>query len=469
MKLLVKGGRVVNASADGPADVLCVDGKITQIAARIDAGAAAGAEVIDATGKLVFPGFIDPHVHIHLPFMGTHAKDDWESASRAALVGGTTTLIEMVCPSRADEPWAAYELWKSKAAGKASCDYAFHMGVTRWDEATEGVLRRVVDDGTTSFKVFLAYRGAFGVNDQELYRTLSLAKELGVVVTAHCENETLVAERQAELVAAGKVGPEWHEVSRPVAVETEGVHHLMTFARLTGAAVYVVHTSCRPAVEIARAAADSGVDVKIETVLPYLVLDSSAAERPDFEGAKFVMSPPIRSREHQDYLWGALRSRQVATVGTDHAPFDFGAQKELGKPPASNFTKIPNGIPSVEHRVQLLYTHGVAAGRMNLPTFVDCASTQAARIFGLNGKGVIEPGADADLVVWDPEWRGRISAATHHMRADYSAFEGWEIKGRAAVVTVRGSIMVRDGQFNGERGHGRFVPRTRHGAATSAR
>jgi dihydropyrimidinase len=434
-----------------------------------------GAVIIDASGKYVFPGFIDPHVHIYLPFMGTYSKDDYATGSKAALMGGTTTLIEMCCPSSADDPREAIQLWKSKAAGISSCDYTFHLGVTRFNEGTADELRAIVaEEGITSFKVFLAYKGAFGIGDAELYQTLSLAKELGVVVTAHCENAELVAETQKELVAQGKTGPEWHEPSRPIAVEAEGCHHLMTFAELTGAEVYVVHTSCIPAVEAIAAARKRGVKAWIETVAPYLSLDSTYAELPDFEGAKYVMSPPIRSKEHGDFLWQCLADGAVDTVGTDHAPFDFNTQKHMGHPvadkcvdaslkptgKAGNFTLIPNGIPSIEERVKLLYSEGVLTGRIDLQTFVRCASTQAAKIFGLYPKkGAIETGSDADLVIWDPEWTGTISAATHSMATDYSAFEGRQIQGRAELVTVRGKIMVRDGQWVGETGWGNFLHR----------
>lgn len=455
MSLLIKNGRVVTSDSDAIADVLCEGETITAVGR--DLPAPTDAEVIDATGKLVFPGFIDPHVHIYLPFMGTYAKDTYDSASRAALVGGTTSLIEMVCPGRDEDPVEAYKLWKSKAEGLSACDFAFHMGVTRFDESTPAALKEIVEDGTASFKVFLAYKGALGVDDEELFKTLTLAKELGVIVTAHCENESLVASLQAKLLAEGKTGPEWHEPSRPVQVEEEGVHHLMTFAELTGAHVYVVHTSCKGAVYAANEARLRGVNAWVETVIPYLVLDDTAAQQPGFEGAKYVMSPPIRDKRHQPFLWDALKTGAISTVATDHAPFDFKGQKEMGR---NNFTLIPNGIPSVEHRVRLLYTHGVATGRIDLNTFVDAASTQAAKLFGLHPrKGTIQPGADADLVVYDPTVRETLSADTHLMDTDYDGFEGMEVEGRCDAVTVRGKVMVRDGEFVGELGHGRFLKR----------
>jgi len=455
MPLLIKNGEIVTADARYRADLWCEGETIT----RIGSGLAAppGADVIDATGKLVFPGFIDPHVHIYLPFMGTFAKDTYETASRAALVGGTTTLIEMVCPSRSDDPLAAYELWKSQAAGRSACDYAFHMGVTRFDEQTPAMLERIVGDGTASFKVFLAYKGAFGIDDGELYQTLALARRLGVIVTAHCENAEIIAQLQRQLLDEGRTGPEWHEPSRPPAVEAEGVQHLATFAELTGARVYVVHTSCKPALIAARRARERGVRMWVETVIPYLVLDRTDAERPDFEGAKYVMSPPLREPQHQQALWNALQSGQIDTVATDHAPFDFHQQKEMGR---GDFTKIPNGIPSVENRIHLLYTHGVAAGRIDLHRFVDVASTTAARLFGLfPKKGTIQPGADADLVVFDPSHRGVSSAASQQLNVDYSAFEGWPIAGRADTVTVRGRIQVQGGRFVGAGDHGRMLRR----------
>jgi dihydropyrimidinase len=457
MTLLIKNGRIITADQDYLADIL-IDGEtISQIDTLIDADA---DEVIDASGKYVFPGFIDPHVHIYLPFMGTYAKDTYDSGSRAALVGGTTTLIEMCCPSQDDDPIEAYELWKSKAVGVSACDFSFHMGITQFDEDTPQKISRIVDDGITSLKVFLAYKGAFGVSDEELYQTCKLAKELGVVVTAHCENADLVAKLQSELIAAGKLGPEYHEPSRPVSVEASGVHHFCTFLELTGASGYIVHTSCRDAIEAAMPFRARGVDVNLETVIPYLVLDKTYAERPDFEGAKYVMSPPIRDLSHQRYLWDAIKCGVISTVATDHAPFDFVGQKEMGRPPESDFTKIPNGIPSVQHRPVLLYSHGVATGRIDLHQFVELLSTKAAKQFGMfPRKGTLQIGGDADLVVWDPNYQGKITDQTRVMDTDYEAFEGFEVTGRADVVTCRGQVSVRDGEFVGKLGHGQLVPR----------
>ena len=455
MSLLIRNGEIVTATERYVADIFVENETISAIGSNLVAPA--GAEVIDATGKYVFPGFIDPHTHIYLPFMGTYSKDPYETGTKAALVGGTTTIFEMVCPSRAMSAREGFDTWSAQAAGKACCDYSYHMGVTRWNEATADELRAIVAAGVSSFKIFLAYKGAFGIDDTELYRTLKLAKELGVVVTAHCENETLVAERQGELLAAGKTDPAQHHESRPPLVEAEGVHHLMTFAELTGASIYIVHLSCEEALKKALDARLRGVDVSIETLIQYLLVDKTCAEKPGFEGAKFVMSPPLRDAKNQVILWNALRTGLVQTVATDHAPFDFKDQKPMG---AADFTKIPNGIPALEDRVNLLYTYGVKAGKIDLHTFVDVASTKAAKLFGLfPKKGAIQIGADADLVIYDPAYRGKISAATQTMNVDYSAFEGWPIEGRPALVTVRGQIAVRDGKFVGTVGRGQFLAR----------
>jgi dihydropyrimidinase len=456
MSLLIKNGTIVTASENYVADVYCEGETITRIGRDLDAPP--GTEIIDATGKYVFPGFIDPHVHIYLPFMGTLAKDDYISASKAAIVGGTTTLIEMVCQAASGQPLAdGFEFWMKQAAGKSACDFSFHQSVTRYDKQVEGELREIVNAGVSSFKIFLAYKGAFGIDDDALFNTLTLAKKLGVITTAHCENAELVGRLQQQLLAEGKTGPEYHYWSRPPRVEASGVSHLMTFAELTGAHTYLVHTSCKEALDEALAAKQRGLNVWVETLIQYLLLDKSHAELPNFEGAKYVMSPPLRDKANQDIMWNALRQGFVSTLATDHAPFDFAGQKEMGR---GDFTKIPNGIPSLEDRVNLYYTHGVAAGRMDLNTFVATASTNTAKIFGMfPRKGTIALGADADLVVYDPTYRGKISARTHQLNLDYSAFEGWEIKGRPSVVTVRGEVAARDGAFVGSIGRGRFIKR----------
>ena len=455
MPLLIKNGEIVTASQRYTADIWCENETVT----RIDQNLAAppGAEVIDAKGKYVFPGFIDPHVHVYLPFMGTFAKETHETASKAALVGGTTTFIEMICPTRADRPLDAFELWLGKAQGHSACDFTFHMGLGRFDQQVETEMREIVKRGLSSFKVFLAYKGAFGVTDEELYHTLRLAKELGVITTAHCENADLVLELQKKLLAEGNTGPEYHYESRPPLVEAEGVHHLMSFAKLLNAPVYIVHTSCEEALREALRGKLNGVKVWVETLIQYLVTDKTYAERPNFEGAKFVMSPPLREKRNQEVMWNGLRDGIVSTLATDHCPFDVTTQKRMGE---KDITKIPNGIPSLEDRINVFFTYGVKSGRLDLHRFVDTASTKAAKLFGLfPKKGTIQPGCDADLVIYDPNYHGTISAKTQQMIVDYNPFEGTTIEGRPSVVTVRGQVAARDGKFVGRVGRGKFLQR----------
>jgi dihydropyrimidinase len=454
MGLLIRNGEIVTPDARYQAEIYAEDQTITRIGT--DLSVPPGTEIIDATGKLVFPGFIDPHVHIYLPFMATFAKDTHETASVAALLGGTTSFIEMCCPSRTEDALAGYHLWKEKAEGQSACDFAFHMSVTRFDQSTETQLREIVLDGTTSFKIFLSYKNFFGVDDDEMYQTLTLAKQLGVIVAAHCENAELVNRLQLALLAEGKTGPEWHEPSRPESVEAEGTTRFATFLENTGASGYVVHLSCLPALRAAVEAKSRGVKLAVESVLPHFLLDKTSAERVGVEGMQYVMSPPLRDKRNQPALWNALAAGLIDTVGTDHCPFDK-AQKLLGR---DAFTHIPNGIPGIEERVGLMYTYGVNHGRIDLHRFVDALSTRPARVFGLfPRKGSIAVGSDADLVIFDPNYRGTVSARTHHINNDYNGFEGFELEGRPSVVTVRGKIQVRDGTFIGEKGRGRLLRR----------
>jgi dihydropyrimidinase len=454
MALLIKRGEIVTADARYRGDIFIEDEVITHIAENI--AAPPNVEIIDATGKLIFPGFIDPHVHIHLPFMATFAKDTHATASVASLIGGTTTFIEMVCPSRNEDALEGYHTWKKKAEGNSACDYAFHMAVTHFDAYSEAQLREIVRDGTTSFKIFLSYKNFFGVTDEEMFHTLKLAAELGVITTAHCENAELVSQLQQVLLAEGKTGPEWHEPSRPESVEAEGTTRFATFVEQTGATGYVVHLSCAPALRAAVEAKLRGVKLHVESVLPHFLLDKSYAERPGVEGMKHVMSPPLRDRRNQTALWRALETGLIDTVGTDHCPFDVN-QKLLG---AHAFTQIPNGIPGIEERVNLMYTYGVKRGGLDINRFVDALSTRAAKLFGLfPRKGTIQVGSDADLVIYDPAHRGTVSVSTQHTNNDYNGFEGFAIDGRPSVVTVRGKVQVRNGVFVGEAGRGRFLRR----------
>jgi dihydropyrimidinase len=454
MPLLIQNGDIVTADARVRADIYIESETITRIGHKLEAPP--GTEIIDAAGKYVFPGFIDPHVHIYLPFMATFAKDTHRTASIAALVGGTTTFIEMCCPSRFDDALEGYQLWKAKAEGNSACDYTFHMSVTKFEKHTEGQLREIVSDGISSFRIFLAYKNFFGVDDAEMYETLALARRLGVIVTAHCENAELVGRLQQSLLGEGKTGPEWHEPSRPEAVEAEGTTRFATFLEALGTAGYVVHLSCEPALRAAIRAKERGTKLFVESVIPHFMLDRTYAERLGVEGMKHIMSPPLRDKRNQKVLWNALSTGLIDTVGTDHCPFDT-EQKLLGK---DAFTQIPNGIPGIEERINLLYTYGVKRGNLDLHRFVDAASTRAAKIFGLfPRKGAIAVGSDADLVVYDPAYKGAISARTQHVNNDYNGFEGMEIEGRPSVVTVRGKVQVRDGKFTGDGGYGHLLRR----------
>ena len=460
MPLLIKNGRVITSTEDRMADVYAEGETITRIEDTIDPSSLPDdTEIIDAKGRYVFPGFIDPHVHIHLPFMGTNAIDDHASATKAALVGGTTSIIEMICPGPEDEPAAAFKEWKDLAEAGACCDWSFHLSVVRFDELAEQQLRDLVaNHGVRSFKIFLAYKGALDISDENLFRLMQLAKELDIIITAHCENAEAVNAMQEKLISEGRTGPEWHEPSRPRSVELDGVNHLCTFAELTGARIYIVHTSCGAAVERAMTARKAGVDVTVEAVIPHLVLDSSWAERPDFEGAKYVMSPPLRDPEEHDNLWEALSDRHVATIGTDHAPFNFKGQKDMGR---DAFTKIPNGIPSIQERMDLVHTYGVCAGRIDLQTMVDSCSTQAARTFGMYPrKGEIAVGSDADLVIYDPSYESPFCESDSLSKVDYCGYEGMERRGRAEVVTLRGQVVARDGRYVGPESAGCQIPRT---------
>ena len=454
MSLLIRNGRIVTADAVFDGDVLCEGEQIARVGANLDAP---GATVIDARGKLVMPGFIDPHVHVYLPLKTVCAKDTYETASRAALLGGTTCFIDFCSPNRDEWPLKALDAWHEKSEGLSACDFSFHMAVTRNDRETEQQLREVVRRGITSFKIYLAYKDSVNLPDPQLAPTLRLAADMGVITMGHCEDAEAIDRLQKKLVAEGKTGPEWHYHSRPPSMEAAGTRNFATMAREAGARAYVVHLSCEESLRVALEEKDRGTDLWIETLTSYLLLDKTYAERPGFEGAKYICSPPLREKKNQAVLWDALRRGLIHTVGTDHAPFDFATQKQLGR---DVFTKIPSGLPTLEDRINLLHTYGVREGRISLQQMLDVASTRPAKLFGLHPKkGAIQAGSDADLVVYDPDHEGVISAATHSMNVDYNPFEGWKIKGRPEVVTVRGDIAVQNGRFVGRAGRGRFIAR----------
>ena len=455
MGIVIRNGEVVTASERFVADLRLDDGTITAMGTKLESGA--GDETIDAAGQFVLPGFIDPHVHMELGFMGTVSADDFEVGTASGAAGGTTCIIDFCIPAPGESMLAALDSWRRKAA-KAVCDYSFHMAITSWGDDSADEMRAVVHEhGITSFKVFMAYKGAIMVDDAALYSVMREAAKLGAVVTVHAENGDAVWHLQRELVAKGCIGPEFHPVSRPSAVEGEATERALMMAGLHGAAAYIVHMTCKESVHALERAKLAGQHCYGETCPQYLLLDDTVFARPDFEGSAYVMSPPIRpgNAGHHDALWNSLANRMLDSVGTDHCPFTF-EQKLAGK---DDFTRIPNGAAGIEDRLLLLYTHGVLGGRFDLSRMVELGSTAPARIFGLAKKGSIAVGMDADLVLLDPQGRRKLSAQAHHSKADRSIFEGFEVRGRIAR-TIAGGRTLWDGEkLTTIRGAGRFVAR----------
>jgi dihydropyrimidinase len=455
MGLLIKNGEIVTAADRFVADVRVDGGTIADIGTRLEPRG--GDETIDASGKLVLPGFVDPHVHMELPFMGTVSADDFEAGGASAAAGGTTCFIDFCMQGRGEPLPAAIAGWHAKAK-KACIDYSYHMAITDFGPNTAGEMREVVErHGITSFKVFMAYKGALMVDDGQLYQIMEQAAKLGAVVTVHAENGDAIVHLQRELLASGCTGPEFHPVSRPSAVEGEATERALMMARLHGATAYIVHMTCKEAVHALERAKLSGQRCYGETCPQYLLLDDTVFHKPDFGGSAFVMSPPIRPGHvgHHDALWNALSNRLLDTVGTDHCPFTH-EQKLMGR---GDFTKIPNGAAGIEDRLALLYTFGVLAGRFDLPRMVELGSTAPARIFGLVKKGSVAVGKDADLVIFDPDGERTLGAKTHHSHADRSIFEGTRVRGSVARTIVNG-VTVWDGKaLATTRGAGRFVAR----------
>ena len=452
--VVIRGGEIVTALETYRADIFCKDGVIAAIGPDLDVPQ--GAEVVDAGGQLVFPGGIDAHTHMELPFMGTVSADDFFSGTAAGVAGGTTTIIDFVIPNRGQSLLEARDYWFNNAK-KACADYAFHMAVTWFSDQVQREMRQVFhDDGITSFKTFMAYTGAIGVDDDELISVIDTAASLGALVTAHCEHGPAVQSLQRRLVAAGKRAPKHHAQSRPSWVEGEATHRAITLARCSGQPIYIVHLTCREAMDAVVRARQEGLQVFVETCPQYLLLDDSVYDKPDFEGSAYVMSPPIRPKGHQEVLWHALSAGLIHHVATDHCPFTH-AQKLAGE---HDFTKIPNGAAGIENRMALMYTYGVAQGRLTLQQFVDVCCTQPAKIFGLYPrKGAIRVGADADLVVYDPARTGTIRAATHRSRCDRNIFEGFALQGGVSHTVLGGRVALKDGDLRVERGAGRYLRR----------
>jgi len=454
--IVIRNGEIVNADGQFEADVYCEGGVIRAIGPDLDV-TGKGAQEIDASGQYVFPGGVDAHTHLEMPFMGTVTSDDFFTGTAAGIAGGTTTIVDFIIPNRNQSLVEARNFWMDNAR-KACGDYAFHMAVTWYDEQVRREMQQVYrEDGISSFKTFLAYTGAIGVDDGELLGVLETAGELGALVTVHCEHGLAVQRLQRRLIAEGKTAPKYHALSRPSWIEGEATERAVQLARAMGQPIYIVHMSAREALAAARRGYRDGLPVYAETCPQYLLLDDSVYEKPDFEGAAYVMSPPIRPKGHQDALWGALARGHIHTVGTDHCPLRQRDQKTMGK---DDFTKIPNGAAGIEDRMALLYTYGVTTGRLSLQRYVEVCCEAPARIFRLfPRKGQVRVGADADLFVYDPTTSRRLSAGTHHMRVDRNIFEGFEVKGRVTHTVVGGRLAYVDGDLRVERGAGRYLPR----------
>lgn len=456
---LIRGGTIVTAADTYTADVGIADGTISAIGRGLPADSA--RRTIDAAGLLVMPGGIDVHTHLDMPFGGTTSADDFQSGTVAAAWGGTTTLIDFAIQYHGQTLTHAFDTWMKKAEGKAAIDYAFHCIITELTDERALEMRKLVAEGVSSFKLFMAYPGVFMLDDATIFRAMCAAADAGAFICMHAENGGAIDAIVRRALAAGKRAPIYHALTRPAAAEAEATGRAIALAEMAGAPVYIVHMSCAEALERVREARDRGLPVYAETCPQYLFLSIENFNVPGFEGAKYVFTPPLREKWHQDKLWRGLAQDDLQVVSTDHCPFCFKEQKELGK---DDFTKIPNGGPGIEHRLSLIYSGGVHGGRFSPNRFVQLVSTAPAKLFGLYPrKGAIAAGSDADLVLFDPEAEQILSASTHHMRVDYSMFEGIRVKGAAQTVLSRGEPVIERGKFVGRAGHGRFLRRQTHG------
>ncbi|MGH9826489.1 MAG: dihydropyrimidinase [Blastocatellia bacterium] len=459
MKTLIKNGRVITAVDDYTADILIEDGRIAIIGNKLSMEA---DETLDASGKLVIPGGIDPHTHMELPFGGTSASDDFRTGTIAAAFGGTTTIIDFAVQYKGESLTQGLDNWHKKAEGKTAVDYGFHLIVTDLPDERVPELKALINEGVVSFKLFMAYPGVFLADDATIFRAMQAAGHSGGLICMHAENGIVINEIIKQALAAGKTAPKYHALTRPTRAEAEGVHRAIAIAEMAESPVYIVHLSCEDALNEVRIARDRGLPAYAETCPQYLFLDYSMYEQEGFEGAKYVMTPPLREKWNQDKLWSGLRGNDLQVISTDHCPFCFKEQKELGR---DDFSKIPNGGPGVEHRMSLIYNGGVAAGRISLNRFVELTSTAAAKLFGLfPRKGTIAVGSDADIVIFDPNEQFTISAASHHMNVDYSAYEGVRVRGAAKVVLSHGKVIIRDGKHLGKSGDGQFLRRSALGS-----
>jgi dihydropyrimidinase len=456
MRTLISNGTVVTAEASYDADVLVDGERIAQIGRGLAGSGVTADETIDAKGKWVIPGAIDVHTHMELPFGGTFAKDTFESGTRAAAFGGTTTIVDFAVQSKGKSLREGLDAWHKKAEGNAVADYGFHMIMSDVNDSTLAEMDKLVAEGVPDFKLFTAYPGVFYSDDGAVFRAMQQTAKNGGLIMMHAENGMAIDVVAADLVADGKTDPYYHGVARYPIFEGEATNRVIRLAEAAGVPVYIVHLSARDALDAVRSARDRGAMAFAETCPQYLFLSLDDLGN-GFEGAKFVCSPPLRPKDHQAELWTGLVKDDLQVVSTDHCPFDFESQKTLGK---GDFRKVPNGLPGVEDRVDLLHDGGVVGGRISRERWVEVISTAPAKLFGMYPqKGAVAIGSDADLVVYDPKRKRTISAKTHHMDVDYSCYEGRKVQGGSDVVLSRGSVVVRDGTFTGRKGHGKFVKR----------
>jgi dihydropyrimidinase len=453
MSVLIKNGRVLTASGDSICDIFIEGETISAVGKNLNVQA---NQVLDASGKLVFPGGIDPHVHLDMPFMGTSSSDNYETGTRAALFGGTTTVIDFILQTQGKSLRHALDEWQGRSGGNCCGDYSFHMAVTDFNPDTRKEIRDMVEkEGITSFKTFMAYKGALMIDDRQMIGLMEEVKKLGGMVTVHATNGDMIDYLIAKHRAEGKLSPLYHYLSQPEVTEAEASGRFASLAHYTGVLGYIVHMTCEGALNAVRDMAKKNKKVYAETCIQYLMLDASLYEK-DFEGAKWVMSPPLRQKKDIEALWAGIQQGTVQIVATDHCPFKW-EQKLMGK---DDFSKIPNGHPAIEHRMELLFSEGVAKGRINLNKFVEVNSTNAAKIFGMfPQKGTIQVGSDADIVIFDPNEKHSISVASHHMNVDYSAYEGVEVTGKVKTVILRGRVVVDQNRDLTEKGYGKFLKR----------
>lgn len=455
MSILIKNGRVITASEDYTADIFIEDEKITAIGKNLNVNA---DEVINAKGKLVFPGGIDPHVHLDMPFMGTFSSDNYETGTLAALHGGTTMVIDFILQTQGKSLQSALDEWRNRSDGNCYGDYSFHMAVTDFNDNTKKEIKNFIDkEGITSFKTFMAYKGALMIDDRQMIGLMNEVRDRGGIVTVHATNGDMIDFLIAKHREEKKLSPLYHYMSQPEVTESEAAGRFVDMAYHTDVPAYIVHLTCEGALNQVREATERNQKVFVETCIQYLLLDASLYKK-NFEGAKWVMSPPLREKKDQETLWAGINQGLVQVIGTDHCPFEWN-KKLMGK---NDFSKIPNGHPAIEHRMELLYSEGVEKGKISLNKYVEVTSTNAAKIFGMfPQKGNIGIGADADIVIFDPQKKHTLSHKSHHMNVDYSCYEGWKVKGKTETVILRGKVAIDNSKVRIKKGYGKFIKRNK--------